>query len=52
MEPHGVMHGLMLLFRPRMNRMLGELPKNLRRVIEAEPRPSHVPLEASIRSKD
>jgi Polyketide cyclase / dehydrase and lipid transport len=35
MEPHGVMRGVMVLFRPKMNRMLGELPDNLRRVIEA-----------------
>jgi hypothetical protein len=27
--------GLMPLMRPRMKRMLGELPDNLRRVIEA-----------------
>lgn len=36
MEPHGPMRGLMLLMRPRMKRMLGELPDNLQRVIEAE----------------
>jgi hypothetical protein len=30
------MRGLMLLVRPRMKRMLGELPDNLRRVIEAQ----------------
>jgi uncharacterized protein YndB with AHSA1/START domain len=36
MEPRGPMRGLMLLMRPRMKRMLGELPDNLRRVIEAQ----------------
>jgi carbon monoxide dehydrogenase subunit G len=36
MQPHGPMRGLMLLMRPRMKRMLGELPDNLRRVIEAQ----------------
>lgn len=36
MEPRGPMRGLMLLMRPKMNGMLGELPDNLRRVIEAQ----------------
>jgi hypothetical protein len=36
MQPRGVTRGLMLLMRPRMNRMLGELPDKLRRVIEAQ----------------
>lgn len=35
MQPRGPMRGLMLLMRPRMKRMLGELPDNLPRVIEA-----------------
>ena len=35
MQPHGLMRGLMLLMRPKMKRMLGELPDNLRHVIEA-----------------
>jgi len=36
MEPHGLMRGVMLLMRPKMKRMLSELPGNLRRVIEAQ----------------
>ncbi len=36
MEPRGPMRGLMLLMRPKMKRMLGELPDKLRRVIEAQ----------------
>lgn len=36
MEPHSLMRGLVLLMRPRMKRLLGELPDNLRHVIEAE----------------
>jgi carbon monoxide dehydrogenase subunit G len=35
MEPQGPMRPLMLLMRPKMKRMLGELPDNLRHVIEA-----------------
>jgi hypothetical protein len=36
MEPRGPMRGLMLLMRLVMKRTLGELPDNLRRVIEAQ----------------
>jgi hypothetical protein len=36
MEPRGPMRGLVVLMRPKMKRMLGELPDNLRRVIEAQ----------------
>jgi uncharacterized protein YndB with AHSA1/START domain len=36
MEPQGLMRPLILLMRPRMKRMLDELPDNLRRVIEAQ----------------
>jgi hypothetical protein len=36
MEPQGLMRGLMLLMRPKMKRMLGELPDNLRHAIEAQ----------------
>jgi carbon monoxide dehydrogenase subunit G len=36
MQPHGLMRGLVLLMRPRMTRMLDELPDDLRRVIEAQ----------------
>ncbi len=36
MQPQGLMRGLVLLMRPKMKRMLGELPDNLRRVIEAQ----------------
>jgi hypothetical protein len=35
MEPRGLMRVLEPLMRPRMKRMLGELPDNLRRGIEA-----------------
>jgi hypothetical protein len=43
MQPHGPMRGLMLLMRPKMKRMLGELPDNLRRVIEAQATTSSAP---------
>jgi uncharacterized protein YndB with AHSA1/START domain len=36
MEPRGPMRGLMALMRPRMKRMLAEMPDNLQRVIEAQ----------------
>jgi uncharacterized protein YndB with AHSA1/START domain len=36
MQPHGPMRGLMLLIRPKMKRVLGDLPDKLRRVIEAQ----------------
>jgi hypothetical protein len=36
MQPHGLMRGLVLLMRPKMKRMLGELPDDLRRCIEAQ----------------
>lgn len=36
MRPHGLTRGLVLLMRPKMKRALGELPDNLRRVIEAQ----------------
>jgi hypothetical protein len=36
MEPQGLMRGLMLLMRPKMKRTLGELPDNLRRIVEAQ----------------
>jgi carbon monoxide dehydrogenase subunit G len=36
MQPRGLTRGLMRLMRPRMKRMLGELPDHLRRVIEAQ----------------
>ena len=36
MQPRGLMRALVLLMRPRMKRMLGELPDDLRRVIEAQ----------------
>lgn len=35
MEPRGVTRGLVLLMRPKMKRMLGELPDDVRRAIEA-----------------
>lgn len=36
MEPRGPMRALMLLMRPKMKRVLGDLPDKLRRVIEAQ----------------
>jgi hypothetical protein len=35
MQPHGLMRLLEPLLRPKMKRMLGEMPENLRRGIEA-----------------
>jgi Polyketide cyclase / dehydrase and lipid transport len=34
MQPHGLMRGLVLVMRPRMKRMLGGLPDDLRRAVE------------------
>jgi hypothetical protein len=39
MRPHGLMRVLEPLMRPKMKRMLGELPENMRRGIDASDRP-------------
>jgi hypothetical protein len=36
MQPHGRMRALVLLMRPKMKRVLGELPDDLRRAIESQ----------------